>query len=677
MRTIFFAALVLSFISTLAGCWMSTESSVSDASKASKQVDENDHPATPDKNTSKPATQRERASLDRTVGQVETPIGDPRRTYAGIFRNIDPSVTYVGDENCAQCHDSLCRSFHEHPMGRSAILAGSDGLEGMDSEAMNPFQLGAYSFSIEKHADGMMHRVDVHLPDGESLAPHEIPVSVAVGSGTRGRSYLTIVGNTVWQSPISWFSKKSRWDVSPGFDIGNSTQRKVVSECLYCHVNSHEAMEGSINRYRDPTRAIQLAIGCERCHGPGELHARERTASTQTVAKGEIDTSIVNPAHLSESLQMAICAQCHLSGKERVLRRGRSLSEFRPGLPIELFFTASLASPEAPFRNAAVSHFDQSALSKCRSATGTPLTCTTCHDPHRVPNDDEVVGFYNSKCVSCHETQACSATASLRQAKEDNCIACHMPSDASSNIPHTSFTDHRIFREPEKLVQMPLEGTEVPWIPYGDASVAGAPELERDLGIALSRFASRQPANTPFHKAALSNARSRLMSSLQRWPDDVPAWIALGEAELNAGRIGQAVQAAQGALQVGRDREDVLAMMAVIAETTGTTEFSVQALDRLVAIVPESQDYLNKRMRTSVAAADWMSAEKYCNALLAINPVHPTGNVVLAMVLYNQGKQSEGLKAFETAKLLATTPQQQASFQAWFDGFLAYRSQFK
>jgi hypothetical protein len=659
MRYNFFAVLLLTVVSTLAGCWMSSES--------------------PTKSLSEPAKERATPRQDRVGRQKELSVSDdPRRAYKGVFRNIDPSVNYVGDENCAQCHDALCHSFHEHPMGRSAILAGSDGLELMDPEAKNPFHVGPYTLSVEKHDTGMTHRMEVNLPDGESLAPLEIPVSVAVGSGTRGRSYLTIEGDTVWQSPISWFSTNSRWDVSPGFDIGNSTQRQVVSECLYCHVNSHEAIQGSFNRYRDPISKVQLAIGCERCHGPGELHSRERSALSQPVAKGEIDTSIVNPAHLSESLQMAICAQCHLSGKERVLRRGRSFTEFRPGLPIELFVTAFLASPDAPFRNAAVSHFDQSALSKCRSAMGKPLICTTCHDPHRVPDEDEEVGFYNTTCNACHETRACSATDSLRQTKNDSCIACHMPSDASSNIPHTSFTDHRILRQPEKLdPRKPIESTEVPLIPYGDPTIIGAPELERDLGIALSRFANRQPATSPFRSAALSNARSRLMISLQRWQDDIPAWIALGEAELNSGRVEQAVQAAQGALQAGGDREDVLAMMAIIAEATGDTEFSVQALDQLISLVPESQDYLAKRMRTSVAAADWNRAEKYCDALLKINPAHPSGHVVLAMVLYNKGKQTEGLSALETAKLLATTPQQRASFQKWFDGFVAYRSQRK
>src|SRR5712692_9082618 len=50
---------------------------------------------------------------------VEPP--DPRRTYAGPYRNIDPDVRYVGDAQCVGCHEGIARSYARHPMGRSLI----------------------------------------------------------------------------------------------------------------------------------------------------------------------------------------------------------------------------------------------------------------------------------------------------------------------------------------------------------------------------------------------------------------------------------------------------------------------------------------------------------------------------------------------------------------------------
>src|SRR5947209_4248935 len=50
-------------------------------------------------------------------------ISDPRRTYAGPYRNIDPDVRYVGDAACAGCHKDIAESYARHPMGRSLVAA--------------------------------------------------------------------------------------------------------------------------------------------------------------------------------------------------------------------------------------------------------------------------------------------------------------------------------------------------------------------------------------------------------------------------------------------------------------------------------------------------------------------------------------------------------------------------
>ena len=62
---------------------------------------------------------------ERESQTVQPPaIEDPRVAYAGIFRNVHPDVKYLGDENCKKCHEEICTTFHAHPMGRSASVAG-------------------------------------------------------------------------------------------------------------------------------------------------------------------------------------------------------------------------------------------------------------------------------------------------------------------------------------------------------------------------------------------------------------------------------------------------------------------------------------------------------------------------------------------------------------------------
>jgi hypothetical protein len=129
-------------------------------------------------------------------------------------------------------------------------MAGSDTLEQYGQDAKNPFRIGPFELSVMRDQDRMLHRISATLGDGTTLPTMEVPVQIAIGSGTRGRSYLSMDGEFVWQSPISWYSTNHRWDVSPGFDLGFATQRPIISECLHCHVQQHEAIVDTMNRFR-------------------------------------------------------------------------------------------------------------------------------------------------------------------------------------------------------------------------------------------------------------------------------------------------------------------------------------------------------------------------------------------------------------------------------------------
>src|SRR5439155_25987375 len=83
-------------------------------------------------------------------------------------------------------------------------------------------------------------------------------------------------------------------------------------------------------------RISEDAIGCERCHGPGALHVERRQSPER--AAGGIDYTIVKPDNLTRGLAEAVCEQCHLPAATAVAARGRKLSDFRPGLPLQDFW---------------------------------------------------------------------------------------------------------------------------------------------------------------------------------------------------------------------------------------------------------------------------------------------------------------------------------------------------
>jgi hypothetical protein len=189
-----------------------------------------------------------------------------------------------------------------------------------------------------------------------------------------------------------------------------------------------------------------LAIGCERCHGPGELHSRR----PQTLdAK---DLTIVNPVDLKPpALREAVCEQCHFQGSRRINQPGRSPFDYRPGLPLAEFVRVLSSQSDPINRRKAVGHVEQMRESGCYQRSDGQLGCTSCHDPHRLPAPAERIDYYRSRCLECHSERGCSLPHETRLARspKDDCTACHMPRSPAADIAHTTQTLHTIPRHSE------------------------------------------------------------------------------------------------------------------------------------------------------------------------------------------------------------------------------------
>src|SRR5262249_55424803 len=114
---------------------------------------------------------------------------------------------------------------------------------------------------------------------------------------------------------------------------------------------------------------------------------------------------IVNPRHLEPVLREAVCQQCHLQGEVRVVRRGRSLFDYRPGLPLHLFESAFTRLPENASGQKSVGHVEQIALSRCFQESKGRFGCISCHDPHELPAPEKKIAFYRGRCLQCHQEQ--------------------------------------------------------------------------------------------------------------------------------------------------------------------------------------------------------------------------------------------------------------------------------
>jgi hypothetical protein len=291
------------------------------------------------------------------------------------FRNTGPEVKYVGDESCAACHPTQAETYRHHPMGQAlAPIATIARNQHYGKETHNPFH-PFDQFNLEllvQPRDGKdFHKQSLQDASGKTILEHEVPVDFVLGSGTRGRSYLINRDGFLFQSPISWFSQAQVWDLSPGFEPKLLSGRKISANCLFCHSNRALPVAGTINRYRPPIFE-GYAIGCERCHGPGELHVHKHERNEPSEG---VDDSIVNPARLPPTLREAVCQQCHLLAENRLLPPGRQAFDYRPGLPLHEFWAVFVLPPRLTGNYRAVSQVEQMYVSRCFRASNGKMGC--------------------------------------------------------------------------------------------------------------------------------------------------------------------------------------------------------------------------------------------------------------------------------------------------------------
>jgi hypothetical protein len=254
----------------------------------------------------------------------------------------------------------------------------------------------------------------------------------AIGSGNQGRSFAIAIDDAFFQSPISWYTRRALFDLSPGYETDRSPDffRPITPDCLFCHAGAARPIAGTQNRYVDAP-SPPAPIGCDRCHGNPAAHLLR-----------PVRTTIVNPARLEPDRRDAVCEQCHLSGEARIPNPRKQFSDFRPGMKMEDVFSVYVShAPGDPRGLKVVSHSEQMALSRCFLESGRKLWCGTCHDPHA--EQASKATWYRDKCLACHADEK---VARHRVDAGDNCSGCHMPEVKPYDGGHTAFHDHWIRR---------------------------------------------------------------------------------------------------------------------------------------------------------------------------------------------------------------------------------------
>ena len=158
------------------------------------------------------------------------------------------------------------------------------------------------------------------------------------------------------------------------------------------------------------------------------------------------DLTIVNAADLEPvALRENVCEQCHFQGRERFELPGRSMFDYRPGLPLEEFLQISSARIDPTLRDVAVGHVEQIRQSRCYRDSRGKLGCISCHDPYRLPEPargSRIIGVAAWNVTPLADA-TCLATPGCRRVRKTT-AACHMPRMRTTNIAHTALTNHTI-----------------------------------------------------------------------------------------------------------------------------------------------------------------------------------------------------------------------------------------
>ena len=221
-----------------------------------------------------------------------------RKDLASPYQNTRPEVKYLGDSACVRCHAQSCPYVQPAPDGRcprthhGRDLPRWKGDEGGGQTLFEPCQ----GLNVLHRTSGtgtfFTRRRDATARAG--LSPRtKAEVRFVVGSGRQGSSYLVQHDGFLFESPLTWYSRtQAAMGSIPWFLKAFQLSLRPADPAelsVLPREQGRSPVPGPINQYRSPIFQGH-AIGCERCHGPGELHV-----ARPTMIDGK-DMTIVNPA---------------------------------------------------------------------------------------------------------------------------------------------------------------------------------------------------------------------------------------------------------------------------------------------------------------------------------------------------------------------------------------------
>lgn len=542
------------------------------------------------------------------------PITNEPVTPFRVDHAIDPSMAdYVGSDACRDCHAEIWEKYRSHPMARSfARVEHAFPVEDYTKQ-LEFSPPGNRKYRVEVKQDEILHHEIMLDSQGEAIYDQAFPVAYVLGSGKRGRGYVIDHDGLMFKSSISWYSDTKQWGLSPDYlpESHMRFERRVTGGCLACHAGLPNFTRGEPDRFKEPA-FLEESIGCERCHGPGRKHIAHQNSGETA------DDPIVNPSRLDMDRREAICAQCHLRGESRILRTGRMPHDFRPGERLEDNWIVFVKShgPGITRSGRAATQAEHMVSSTCFQKSEGRLGCTSCHDPHSMPDPEAKDEYYRQKCLTCHSDRGCSLPLPAREAAphQDRCTNCHMPPISAGNVLHRSVADHRILRKPS-TAEDDVEPPESHVFQFASTPI---PDHEVRRAKALKMVSDAIDGNG---RPDLAKAATPLLKQLiEQAPDDVELYVALGNCALVQDQPREAERYWSKVLQLNPRHEPTIQSLAVLYHDNYQLVPAERTLKRFVAMNPWHGSYYGRLAATLMQRGDTTGAIAAAERGLELNP---------------------------------------------------------
>ncbi|MBN8587414.1 MAG: tetratricopeptide repeat protein [Rhodothermia bacterium] len=544
---------------------------------------------------------------------------------------ISIEAEFVGDKACESCHEDLYASYKRTGMGQSvSIFDPKTAPEKFGGPPIFDSKNNLF-YEAFVRSDSLFQREYQKDQNGKIIHDRIHRVDYVVGSGNATRSYMMEVGGYLTEMPLTWYVKRGKWDLSPGYTQRNERfERPINLECMTCHNNFSTGTTYTQNHFKD----VALGIGCERCHGPGSKHVEDRLAGFEP-PKGKPDPTIVNGPELSRIEQLSVCQQCHVDGTA-VFKGDHSPMTFRAGMTLAAHRSIFVAEEQVkdPETFGIASHGSRLAQSACYDKSS--MTCTTCHDPH-IPVRELETDYFNKKCISCHQTDVvCERPESRKDQKmamSGNCISCHMQKSGTSDIPHVTFTDHWIRKtlpkEKKNLSVAEMEESKQRTTPFklikienNDPKDIQPNEGQANLeaAVAYFKYYDLKHRLKDYLPIVIQYANDGFRAGAS-FPE---ARISLGRAYLEQGKLQEAITTLEKGMQEEPQNAYMMYWIGVAKEQQNDTQGALTAYRKAATLQPLFIEAQRKYANSLARSGDLDAAIGVIQKALQKNPVHFT-----------------------------------------------------